>query len=206
MNEQSTIFVGKHYSYPLPFTTHGCEYILPEVASHSPPYFVRTDALDRQFSILGLEHMRILDATFFEVSNTYYLFFCIKGDSDSALHLWYSDEVQGVYRPHPYSPICCTPTGSRMGGRILSRDGKLYRFGQSNAERYGESLTIFEIKEISKSSYFEKACGSVKVDKGYGPHTLDIAKDGTTLLFDYYREQFSFLAGFRRILAVLRKS
>ena len=89
--------------------------------------------------------------------------------------------------------------------KIMLYGDRLLRFGQNNESEYGESLSVLEIIKLSENDYAEKFIGSIKIDKYKGPHTLNFNKKTNQIVFDYYSNDFSFLAGARRLVALFNK-
>jgi len=200
-NNAALILSGKHYSYPYTFTYKNAEYVLPEVASHSAPYYFNVkDGPDKKIAIKGLEDLRIVDASLIESDDQVYLFFGLQENAANVLQLYVSNSLNGTFNQHPASPIALDPECSRMGGRLIKRDGKTYRFGQNNMRGYGASISILEINTLTSTAYKETKVGSFSIDDGLGPHTIDLSPEGDTLLFDFYTQKFSVFAGYRRLL------
>ena len=91
------------------------------------------------------------------------------------------------------------PKTARMGGRIVSKEGRLIRFGQNNCFDYGNGLFINEINRLSPTMYEESCIGEIGFNDTKGPHTIDLREDMAIL--DFYVERFSVLAGYRRLAA-----
>ena len=200
------ILSGNHYSYPHSFKHENKEYLLPEVASHSAQYCIPLDSQNSEKIYLeGLESKRIVDATLFKKDNIFFIFFCEKDDESNVLKLYFSNNLKGEYKKHPNSPICINPTRSRMGGDIFIHDENIFRFGQNNSRDYGSSNTIIRISKISDTDYEEEVCGSIKIKGIKGPHTVNFNSDSNIMLIDFYKNQFSFLAGYRRFLSKFYK-
>ncbi len=51
-----------------------------------------------------------------------------------------ADDLLGPWRLHPLSPVRSGVQGSRMAGRPVVADGKLYRFGQDCTYTYGHKV------------------------------------------------------------------
>ena len=86
-----------------------------------------------------------------------------------------------------------------MGGAIIERAGRLFRLGQDFSRGYGDGLIFFEIDELSPDAYSERKMGSIRFTDRRGPHTLNAR--GNRIVFDWYHDQFSPFAGFRRLTA-----
>lgn len=207
LNNSKILLTGKHYSYPFSFLLDDEEQILPEVASHSPQYFFSLSGNKEDLTIIkGLEKKRIVDATILNYDNTWYMFFGEKNSSSSRLNLWVADTIDGKFKEHPNNPICISPSSARMAGRILITEDGIFRFGQNNSRAYGAAITISEITKLNRDEYKEEVCGTIKMDKCYGPHTIDINKEDGVILIDYYTDEFSKFASIRRVKNRLAKS
>lgn len=193
-----TLVKGGHYSYPCSFEDNDREYICPEVASHSAPYLL-PEPFDGKAKehLKGLENIKALDGTIVRHDSVYYFFCGLKHSSEDCLYLYFSDELKGPYRPHPQNPIVIDPNSARMGGKISRLGEKVYRFGQNNCYGYGNGITVSEIGCLSKERYSEKKVGSISFVDALGPHTFDVF--GNLAVLDFYRNKFSFGAGYRRI-------
>lgn len=199
-----TVLRGGHFSYPFCVEDDRTEYLLPEVASQSGPYllpepFDATSAMP----LLGLEDQRLADATLLKHQGRYYLFAGKAGSAADTLYLFHSDALAGPYLAHPQNPIVIDSASARMAGRVLCRDGALFRFGQNNCYGYGNGITVNLIEELSAETYSERHAGSLSFRDTHGPHTIDIRGDRTIL--DFYSEAFSPLAGYRRVSRALSR-
>ena len=199
---------NNHYSYPFTFVFNKIEYLLPEVSSHSFPFFTEVNGKNKKkFFLKGLKNQRIVDATLFKHKKFWYLFFCKKHKkNEDVLRLWFAENPFKIFKPHPQSPIVISPKSVRMGGKILRFNNRLIRFGQSNEGKYGEYLTMTEIKKLTPKDYTEKYLGTIKIDRYKGPHTINFNLKSKKLILDFYEEKFSLFAGIRRIKTLLKKN
>ena len=90
-----------------------------------------------------------------------------------------------------------------MGGNIVEQDGRLYRLGQDFTRDYGDGLILFEVGDLSVDSYSESLVSRIRFTDRKGPHTLNIR--GNEIVFDWYRDRFAPLAGFRRLVAAFQR-
>jgi hypothetical protein len=90
-----------------------------------------------------------------------------------------------------------------MGGLILGHRGQSYRIGQDSRGAYGDGVMVFRIDALTTDVYRETRVGEWRFGSCRGPHTLNAAGDG--LLFDYYADRFSLLAGARRLRSALQR-
>ena len=145
----------------------------------------------------------MLDPTLFAQSGKVFLFANVAAEGGSVLRLWVSDALAAPFAEHPASPIRLSPAGARMAGAILSAGGTLLRFGQDGRRGYGDGIVLFRIDRLSALDYRETRLGELRFDEVHGPHTLNF-RDGS-LVFDWYRNRFSLLAGFRRLQSRLQR-
>ena len=160
--------------------------------------------INDKYYLKGLENKRIVDATLLLKNSRCYLFFGENQSAHTVLNLWVSDSPFDMFKPHPKSPVAISPSNARMGGKLLSYEGKLIRFGQNNSGEYGESLVMMDIVNLSDESYEEVYLGTISIDEFNGPHSIGFNSEMTKLLIDYYTNEFSFFAGVRRIKARLK--
>lgn len=197
---------GNHFSYPQALLFENTEYLLPEIASFSAPCFLKLngDNPPEYQPILGLESSRLVDATYFEHNGAHYIFACYSASSMDNLQLFVSTNRQGPYSPHPMSPIVIDPTCARMAGAIVNTDGKLFRLGQNNSYSYGDKVWLCQITQLSPESYAETPVSEIAFeDNVNGPHTINFHQH--SFVADFYKSQFSLLAGYRRLGFYLKK-
>ena len=191
---------GGHASYPQPIEDGESVFLFPEIAAVSSPVLYRLDpdgvGVSERIEMKGLEDMRLLDGTLFNHEETWYLFAGKRGSANLLLELWVAPALTGPYRPHPSSPVCLDPRGSRMAGPIVKIDGQLYRFGQDGTQNYGGRVTVHRIEELTEETYEESRCGTIQCSDSWGPHT--VSNRGNETWIDFFQEETSALAGFRR--------
>ena len=190
-----------HCSYPATISSGDEHFLIPETASWSPPRLYRLRRDDAEFvrEIEIESRPRLLDPTFFQHGEHVYLFANRADEGSDILRLWRSSAVTARFTEHPLSPLRISPAGSRMAGGI-ARDGKsLWRFGQDLTHGYGDGVVLFAIDALSPTEYRESERARLKFDHVRGPHTLNLRDD--RVLFDFYRDEVSPLAGVRRLLA-----
>jgi hypothetical protein len=194
-----------HASYPATTTFQGREVVVPETASFAAPavYAIGPGGLERLFDLDLPGAPRIVDPTLVERDGRIYLFGNVRPVGPNALYLWSSEALDAPFEAHPMSPVRVSPLGSRMGGALVRDGGRLVRIGQDFRFGYGDGLCAFEIVELDPERYAERMIGTLRFDSARGPHTLNAR--GGQILFDHYRDRFSPLAGYRRLLARLNR-
>jgi hypothetical protein len=119
-------------------------------------------------------------------------------EGPSVLRLWIADELHREFAEHPSSPIRLSPQGARMAGGICRLDGQLFRVGQDLRGGYGDGVSYFQITQIGHDRYSEELIGDFRFGHCKGPHTINV-QDGCAV-FDFYADQFTPLAGIRRLI------
>jgi hypothetical protein len=191
-----------HVSYPSTVFFEGQNYIVPETAAWAPVsvYKLKENVAENIFQ-LNIDDQYLIDPTICNFGERCYLFANTVSDGSSVLHLWTAPSLKGRFERHPASPIRVGAQGSRMGGEILAVGGELFRFGQRFQKSYGDGLLCYKINCLTPDIYEENFVTEVAFVRRLGPHTLNI-RDGIAL-FDSYTEEFSLLAGVRRVLSKL---
>jgi hypothetical protein len=188
-----------HISYPASVEEGGQTYFVPEIRSWSrPAIFAFEDNRAVRVAGLDIDEEAILDPTILRHEGRLYLFANRASEGASTLRLWFADSLFGRFEEHPASPIRTSVRGSRMAGPIHRWPGGLFRLGQDFRSAYGDGVFAFRIEEITAGQYREVEVGAASFDKVKGPHTVDIRRG--ELLFDWYEERVSPLAGVRRLM------
>ena len=107
----------------------------------------------------------------------------------------------GYYKEHKQNPVNINPMNSRMGGKIIEYQNKLYRIGQNNSSSYGNGVNINLIKKLSINKYDECLIKNINIKNYNGPHTLNFFND--QLIFDFYNHKFHLFAWLNRLRGVL---
>lgn len=147
-----------HLSYPHVFEWEGEYYMVPETGSQNAVYLYKAHAFpdDWRREATLLEGLPYNDASVFRHDGRWWMFAGTRPYIDDTLCLYHADSLKGPWRPHPKSPVMANnPLGARPAGRVLSIDGRLYRFGQVDAPYYGQDVLIFEITRLTRGDYDE---------------------------------------------------
>jgi hypothetical protein len=188
-----------HVSYPASIEEAGSRLLIPETTGWCPlTAFAIEDGEARPVAEIDIDESRLVDPTFLRHNGRIYLFANVLEDGTSVLHLWHADSLRSKFTRHPQSPIRVSARGSRMAGEIAEWKGELYRIGQLWRRSYGDGVIVFRITALSETDYAEECVGEAAFEHLRGPHTVN-RRDGL-LLFDYYSERLSPLAGVRRLL------
>ena len=194
---------GGHYSYPATIAIDGRQLVVPEIAEMSPPtvYAIEGGAMRPQHRLRLDADDGLLDPTLYAADGRVWLFGNLLREGPGALFLWSAETIEGDFERHPMSPIRVSPLGARMAGNLLRVGGRLFRLGQDLSVRYGDGILVFEVERLTREEYRERRVGEIRFSDRHGPHTLNVA--GGEMVFDWFRESVSPLAGWRRVLPML---
>lgn len=130
----------------------------------------------------------LFDTVVFQWKNRWW---AIGSDGDNAaLRVYHSDQLANDrWTPHDNNPVVSgRPSAGRPGGRPLIHDGRLVLPLQDCRRQYGDALRVYEVTELTPSSYADEPLLSVPLLSGTGrigwcsgrSHHLDVrpAPDG----------------------------
>jgi hypothetical protein len=199
-----------HHSYPCVVEEAGKPYCVPEIADWSPPmiYAIEGEGSDLRLgapvALVMDNPAGITDPSFVRHDRKLWLFGNRKAEGSNILRLWSADSLFGQFTEHPQSPIRISPNGGRMAGSILMSDGKLYRLGQTFEVDYGDGIAVFEIETLDANHYSEKQVGELRFTGVKGPHSFNVSDDGKKIVFDWYSDRYTPMAGIRRLRSRLK--
>jgi hypothetical protein len=101
----------------------------------------------------------MLKGSYYDPSIFYYRekWWLFAEENHGFLHLYYADELTGIWAEHPESPIVrSNPNISRPGGRVLVTDDEVIRFAQGCYPAYGTNVQAFRIIRLTTSEYQEE--------------------------------------------------
>jgi hypothetical protein len=148
-----------HLSYPFVFEHRGAIYMLPETGEagrielHRAVEFPDEWRLERVL----LDKLTAVDATLHIDAGLVWLFANVmEGRQDSGqLWLFFSQSLDGEWRPHPRNPIVTDPATARPAGRLFRRGGVLVRPSQDCRRGYGRAVVLNRVDVLSPSEYRE---------------------------------------------------
>ena len=192
-----------HHSYPTVVEEGGQHYCVPEIADWSPPMIYPLEGggakMGAAIALDIPDASGITDPTFLRHNGKLWLFGNRKSEGSNVLRLWSADGLFGRFTEHPQSPIRISPNGGRMGGNCLAKDGKLYRLGQNFEVDYGDGISVFEIEALDTEHYAERHVGGLRFTSVKGPHSFNVSDDGNKVVFDWYSNRYTPMAGIRRL-------
>ncbi|MCX6283402.1 MAG: hypothetical protein NTW31_04095 [Bacteroidetes bacterium] len=191
-----SIETKEHLSYPFIFVYGESIYCLPESyrygyiglykRNYSEGIFVEDHVL--------LDHIDAVDPTLINYNDKWWLFFTLRKYSNSHLYIYFADELDGEYKPHPLNPVKMDVRSSRPAGLPFFNEGELYRPSQDCSETYGRRVAINRIIKLTETEYGEelvKFIGPIK-DCRYSKGFHTVSGLGRYTLIDAKRTKFNF--------------
>jgi hypothetical protein len=147
-----------HLSYPHVFRSGGELFMVPEtLALGAVTLYIADSFPDRWRRLTTLVHHACADPTLFRHHGRWWLMGCPNWRSNDALRLFHAPRLRGPWLEHGRSPIRSgDPRLSRPAGRVVAFDGRLIRFAQDCAHRYGSGVNVLEILTLDTQSYAER--------------------------------------------------
>lgn len=151
----------------------------------------------------------LIDATPIEHNGKWYLFATNQPNALDELLIYYSDHREGTYIPHPNNPVKRCIKTSRPGGKCFFYNGGLYRIVQDSTLRYGETMHIMKVTDLSPTSFSEELYCHLEIENPgkyfLGFHTLNFVND--FIVIDGFRESFRplFVIYIVKIRPILKK-
>ena len=187
-----------HMSFPFLFEYQGELYMCPETSAAREVRLYRCLEFPLRWELAQvlMRDVSAADPLLFEKGGRWWMLANVDEaatrDHCSELYLFSADSPLSTrWIPHPQNPLLVDSIGGRNGGLIVDGERR-YRLGQCQAfDRYGESLRVYQIKEVSPERYAEELVGELKPDfrKGLrGTHHL--STDGTTTVVDHAMAAF----------------
>jgi hypothetical protein len=181
-----------HLSYPCVFRWNQDFYMVPETLGAGAVRLYRAVSFPGKWEHVGdLVSGTHADPSIFFFRDQWWLFTCPVPYQNDALALFSAAGPTSTWTEHSSSPLI---TGNaciaRPGGRVLSYDGRLFRFTQECFPIYGRQVRAFEITRLTTAAYEEQEAPESPVlspvGSGWnasGMHHIDahLLEDGTWL-------------------------
>lgn len=167
--QQIVLSESFHLSYPLICEWNGELYMIPETSWKNSVRLYKAAEFPYgwTFHKLLMTLEGTTDATPFLYRDTWWLFASVP--SHDILRLFCSHDLTGPWQEHPRSPIIKgNRRAARPGGRPVIFDNRVFRFAQDAFPTYGTALRVFEILEISHTTYKEREVYSQPIVRGTG--------------------------------------
>lgn len=150
-----------HLSYPFVFEHRGEMMMIPETCNADTIELYRATRFPGGWvhETTLLEGLVAGDATLHYDGERWWLFASVRGPAGSysdALHLWYASDPLGPWIEHAANPVIVDVACARPAGRMALRDGRLIRPVQDCSVRYGGSLALAEVTELTPDRYSQR--------------------------------------------------
>jgi hypothetical protein len=182
-----------HLSFPFLFEYQGELYMCPETCASGQVRVYRCTDFPLKWKLekILMEGVCAADSMLFHKGGKWWMFTSIDesgtGDYGSELYLFSSDSpLNTTWVPHPQNPIRIDSFGGRNSGLIIEGE-KIFRLAQGQGfDRYGHSLLVHEIKELSESHYVEDLVATISPNFRRGLlGTHHLSTDGKTTVIDH---------------------
>jgi hypothetical protein len=179
-----------HLSYPFLFEFENEWYMIPESAGAKEVVLYRCERFPDQwvrYRVL-LKEVALFDPTLLQHEGIWYLFGTQRpwpgNSADQYLHIYFTSDLMGGWKPHAKNPVKRDVRGSRPAGKIFMQEGKLIRPSQLGAPHYGYGIRLHEIITLSPREFIEHPVKDILPDglpEGRAVHTINFVKEFTVV-------------------------
>ena len=196
---ETLLDAASHLSYPFVLHHGGETLFVPENAEArevSAYGLAATGAAVRKRSLI--RDRPLIDSSIVVRDGRYWLFGVENaGARNAELNIHIADDLFGAWRPHARNPVKVDLASARPAGTPFEHEGQLYRPAQDCSRRYGGSVVVNRVLELTETSFAEEPAALVS-PKGlrrydHGLHTLSQLGDYT--LIDAARKMPSYWPG-----------
>lgn len=197
-----------HLSYPYIFTDKDIIYCIPETAKAKEVALYQVDPLQMhkitKLKVL-IEGKHFVDSSIIFYNDRFWLFTSINGGAN-VFYIYHSATLEGDFIPHIKNPIANNDKNFRGAGSLFIVDDKLYRPTQNVGIRYGGSVNVNEIINLTEHEFENKLLFEVHPKAPYerGLHHLNFLDD--TIILDGKRSYFSLFVGLKKMVRNLLHS
>ena len=172
-----------HLSYPFVMEHAGELYLIPESSLTRNLWIYRCTRFPDRWERIGtlIEGIEASDATLFRHGGRWWMTSCTRegaGGFSDTLSIHHADDLFGPWTAHAHHPALVDVSAARPAGRVVARDGRLWRPVQDCSRGYGRALALCEIEDLSPERFRQ----TVRHRIGPGPlwpgralHTLNRA-------------------------------
>ena len=161
-----------HLSYPHVFEWEGHHYMIPETKATRTVRLYRARAFPFEWEFVETlaSGRAFADASVFRHENRWWMLTETSGALPfGELRLYGSDELLRGWSEHSASPLRVDdPVSARPGGRVIDDGGRLLRFSQNCATRYGLDVRAFLVEVLTPTEYRDRPVSDAPVLRGSG--------------------------------------
>ena len=189
-----------HLAFPFLFNYNGSLYMCPESGEAAQIRVYRCTSLPLKWELCSviMEGVPAVNTMLFQHQDKWWLLTNIDRsgthDSCSELYLFFAaSPLDADWKPHPKNPVRIDSDGGRNAGLILE-NGRIFRLGQRHSyDVYGEGVIVFEITELSESTYLEQPVTEINASFRKGLRGIHhCSTNGTTTVVDHASRSFVF--------------
>lgn len=150
-----------HLSYPFVFEHGGDYWMIPETGENRSVELYRATEFPWKWTLSKtlMEGAVFSDATILFHNGLWWLFVSVDwfgSATQDELSIFYSETLQGEWKPHSANPVKSDGRFSRPAGRIIQQNGRLFRPAQDCDRTYGGGIVWFEITELTPTAFSER--------------------------------------------------
>lgn len=150
-----------HLSYPFVFEHHGEFWMIPETGENRTIELYRAIEFPWKWELskVLMEGAAFSDATVLFYDGLWWLFVTADWFGTSTqdeLSIYYSETLDGEWKPHRANPVKSDSRFARPAGRIIRQGGRLFRPAQNCDRTYGAGIVWFEITELTPTRFSER--------------------------------------------------
>ncbi len=93
------------------------------------------------------------------------------GSSHDCLSIFFSERLEGPWRPHPGNPVKLDPASSRPAGPLQWWEGRLLRPAQNCVKTYGGGVVWCEVEQLEPHAYRETPLALLGAQDRFPVHT-----------------------------------
>jgi hypothetical protein len=172
-----------HLSYPFVFERDGETWMVPETSGAETVELYRATRFPGGWvkEATLVSGVVASDATLVEHGGRWWMFATVRDDGGAfsdTLHLWSAPDFRGPWAPHARNPVLIDIASARPAGRMVARDGTLWRPVQDCRAGYGAALGLARVLRLDDDGYEQETVTTL----GAGPlwpgrrlHTLNRA-------------------------------
>jgi len=189
-----------HLAFPFLFNYNGSLYMCPESGEAAQIRVYRCTGFPLKWELCSviMEGVPAVNTMLFQHQDKWWLLTNIdrSGTDDccSELYLFFAESpLDTDWKPHPKNPVRIDSDGGRNAG-LIQENGRIFRLGQRHAyDQYGEGVIVFEIRELSESTYVEQPVSEINASFRKGLRgTHHCSTNGTTTVVDHASRSFVF--------------
>ena len=147
-----------HLSYPFVFEREGEVWMIPETNQRGTIELFRATAFPGGWvrEAVLVSGLSASDATLVEKDGLFWLFATVRdggGAFSDALHLWSAPDFRGPWTPHPRNPVLIDIASARPAGRMVWREGALWRPVQDCRRGYGAAMGLAQVLRLDTEGF-----------------------------------------------------